>query len=86
MSEHQYDIRVSEISVDPNPLMVERQGPDNFTCFQTRERCALEIAAYVFKCLNTILRLMENNHVMPSQWPIAGGPLMARRASWVEAR
>ena len=29
--------------------MVERQDPDNFTCFQTRERCTLEIAAYVFK-------------------------------------
>ena len=28
--------------------MVERQDPDNFTRFQTRERCALEIAAYVF--------------------------------------
>ena len=35
MSEHRYD-------------MVERQDPDNFTRFQTRERCALEIAAYVF--------------------------------------
>ena len=29
--------------------MVERQDPDNFIRFQTRERCALEIAAYVFK-------------------------------------
>ena len=27
--------------------MVERQDPDKFTRFQTRERCALEIAAYV---------------------------------------
>ena len=35
--------------VDPNPLMVERQDPDNLTSFQMRERCALEIAA-VFKC------------------------------------
>ena len=34
--------------VDPNPLVAERQDPDNFTCLQTRERCALEIAAYVF--------------------------------------
>ena len=34
--------------VDPNPLMVERQDPDSFTRFQTRERCALEIAANVF--------------------------------------
>ena len=49
MSEHGYDIRISESCVDPNPLKVERQGPDNFTRFQTRERCALEIAAYVFK-------------------------------------
>ena len=48
MSEHRYDIRISESCVDPNPLMVERQDPDNFTRFQTRERCALEIAAYVF--------------------------------------
>ena len=49
MSEHRYDIRISKSSVDPNPLMVERQDPDNFTRFQARERCALEIAAYVFK-------------------------------------
>ena len=49
MSEHRYDIRISESCVDPNPLMVERQDPVNFNSFQTRERCALEIAAYVFK-------------------------------------
>ena len=49
MSEHRYDIRISESCVDPNPLMFERQGPDNFTRFQMRERGALEIAAYVFK-------------------------------------
>ena len=48
MSEHRYDIRISKSCLDPNPLMVERQDPDNFTRFQTRERCALEIAAYVF--------------------------------------
>ena len=47
MSEHRYDIRISERCVDPNDLMVERQDPDNFIRFQTRERCALEIAAYV---------------------------------------
>ena len=34
--------------VDPNPLRVERQDPDNFPGLQTRERCALEKAAYVF--------------------------------------
>ena len=49
MSEHQCDKRILESCVDPNPLMVERQDPDNFTLFQARERCALEIAAYVFK-------------------------------------
>ena len=49
MSEHQYDIRISESFVDPNPWKVERQDPDSFTRFQARERCALEIAAYVFK-------------------------------------
>ena len=48
MSEHRYDIDISKSCVDPNPFMVERQDPDNFTRFQTRERCALEIAAYVF--------------------------------------
>ena len=30
-------------------LMVKKQDPESFTRFQTRERCALEIAAYVFK-------------------------------------
>ena len=45
MSEHQY----LGSCVDPNPLRVERQDPDNFPRMQTRERCALEIAAYVFK-------------------------------------
>ena len=35
--------------VDPNPLRVERQDPDNVPRLQTRERYALEIAAYVFK-------------------------------------
>ena len=49
MSEHRNDIKTSESCVDPNPLMVERQDPDNITRFKTRERCALEIAAYVFK-------------------------------------
>ena len=28
LSEHQYDIRISKICVDPNPLLVERQDPD----------------------------------------------------------
>ena len=51
MSEHRYDIRISESCVDPNRLMVERQDPDNFTRFQTWERCAFEIAAYVFKLI-----------------------------------
>ena len=50
-------LRISESYVDPNPLMVEIQDPDNFTRFQTRERCALEIAAYVFK--SEISRLIE---------------------------
>ena len=51
MSEHRYDIRISESCVDPKLLKVERQDPDNFTRFQTRDRCALEIAAYVFNSL-----------------------------------
>ena len=57
MSEHRYDIRISESCVDPNPLMVEKQDPDNFTRFQMRERCALEIAAYVFKSMTYIVCL-----------------------------
>ena len=56
ISEHRYDIRISESCVDPNPLIVERQDPDNFYRFQTRERCALEISAYVFKLNSGILR------------------------------
>ena len=48
MSEHRYDIKIMESCVDPNPLMAERQYPDNFPRLQTRERCALEIAADVF--------------------------------------
>ena len=55
MSEHRYDIRLSESCVDPNPLMVERQDPDNFTNFQARESWALEIAAYVFNWACVIL-------------------------------
>ena len=54
MLEHRYDIRISESYVDPNPFMVEIKDPDNFTCFQTRGRCALEIAAYVFKAAYSV--------------------------------
>ena len=54
MSEHRYNIRISESCIDPNPLMAKGQDPDNFTRFQTPERCALEIAAYVFKVLKSI--------------------------------
>ena len=48
--------------------MVERQDPDNFTRFQTREKCALEIAAYVFKLLTVAVFMftkkeMENSIV-----------------------
>ena len=57
MLEHRYDIRILESYVDPNPLMVEIQDPDNFTRFQTRERCALELAAYVFKHMSKTLAL-----------------------------
>ena len=55
MSEHRYDIRIS----DPNPLRVERQDPDNFPRLQTRKRCALEIAAYVFN----FLRILQFWHI-----------------------
>ena len=60
MSEHQYDKRISESCVDPNPLMVERHGPDSFTRFQARERYALEIAAYAFKHTLVCLFFMLN--------------------------
>ena len=62
MSEHQYDKRLSESCVDPNPLMVERQEPDNFTRFQARERCALEIAAYVFNTNANSFHLVSPRH------------------------
>ena len=49
--------------VDPNPLRVERQDPDNFPRLQTRKRCALEIAAYVFKhCLWRNKTYVEGTH------------------------
>ena len=60
MSEHRYDIRILENCVDPNPLMIERQDQDNITRFQTRERCALEIAAYVF---NPVMKGKSHNFV-----------------------
>ena len=62
MLEHQYDVRISEKCVDPNPLMVVRQDPDNFTRFQTRERCALEIAAYVFNAGQKYCRMLQGEH------------------------
>ena len=58
MSEHRYDIRIMDSCVDPNPLMAERQDPDNFTLFQIRERCALEIAAYFFKPVLWVVRIV----------------------------
>ena len=60
ISERRCDIRISESCVDPNLLMVERQDPDNFTLFQTRERWALEIAAYVFKGMITLSSQFSN--------------------------
>ena len=67
MLEHRCDIRISESYVDPNPLMVEIQDPDNFTRFQTPERCALEIAAYVFKRSLTYKSIMENGPFAPKE-------------------
>ena len=55
MSEHRYDLRISESCVDLIPIKGERQDADNFTRFKTRERCALEIAAYVFKTGFTVI-------------------------------
>ena len=62
MSEHRYDIRLIDSCVDPNPLMAERQDPDNFACLQTRERCALEIAAYVFKLVLTQRQYVDRSY------------------------
>ena len=63
MSEHRYDIRILESCVDPNPLIVERQDPDNSTRVQTRERCALEIAAYVFN-ITTFFGLSDRSDMI----------------------
>ena len=66
MSEHRYDIIISEavlirydIRISEAVLRVERQGPDNFPRLQTRERCALEIAAYVFNknCIGNLVKV-----------------------------
>ena len=51
--------------------MVERQDLDNFTCFQARERCALEIAAYVFKCLNCDLCFIDSASIKSTSGPLA---------------
>ena len=60
MSEHRYDKNIGSC-VDPNPLKVERQDPDNFPRLQTRESCALEIAAYVFNKANLSDFLLDLN-------------------------
>ena len=61
MSEHRNVIKISESCVDLNLLKVERQDPDNFTCFQTQEKCAWEIAAYVF---NTVFLSLKIDFVL----------------------
>ena len=61
MSEHRYDIRISESGVDLIPLKVERQDPDNFIRFQTWERWALEIAAYVFNHRQKLIKLANSS-------------------------
>ena len=67
MLEHRYDIRISESYVDPNPIMVEIQDPDNFTRFQTRKRCALEIAAYVFNNNTSVNKFLKITTVLPAK-------------------
>ena len=64
MWEHRYDINISESCVDSNPLMVERQDPDDFTRFQTRERCTMEIAAYVFKTGFTVFSFISTHCIL----------------------
>ena len=65
--EHRCDIRISLSCVDPNPLRVERQDPDNFTRFQTQEKCALEIAAYMY--VFKPFKLVGVNRVRLWAWP-----------------
>ena len=49
----------------------QKDESDNFTRFQTRERCALEIAAYVFKkCGALSCKLCE---VSPPAFPYQEG-------------
>ena len=71
MSEHRYDIRISEAVLDPNPLRVERQDPDNFPRLQTRKRCALEIAAYVFNPLHFLNSFSLHNSGNSNKKPAA---------------
>ena len=47
-SEHQSEISVSEIYIDLNTKMVKRQDQTNFPRFQTQERRAWKLIAYVF--------------------------------------
>ena len=43
--------------------MVEREDPDNFPHLQTRERCALEIVAYVFNSVT-----LKNTQTEPQKY------------------
>ena len=49
--------------------MVERQDPDNFPCFPTKEICAWKLAAYVFNILYFyIVRQPEHSVQLGQEW------------------
>ena len=53
MSEHRYDKNIGKLCSSES-VNGRKTGPrQQFPCLQTRERCAVEIAAYVFKYTNS---------------------------------
>ena len=70
--------------------MVKRQDPDNFPRLQTPERCALEIAAYVFNVPNKGPFMSTNGQTdawkqAEKQYVFQGGDIIIRVESYFSA-
>ena len=75
MRKYASDIRVSENGSDPKSYMVERQNPDNFSCFPPQECCVWTVPEIVLKCDRNIpffsflfLRLVMRNYFIQVIW------------------
>ena len=61
MSEHRYDIRISESCVDLNPWKVERQDPDNCFLFPDAEKMRIGNSRTVEREMS----VFWDNHALP---------------------